>query len=477
MLRNGASITLLLFIAGCVALPPIDSEETEEIEEFESLTSAGVVEALEIKLKKSVADNLDLFAPTHYATADQALADARALIKKDVPREQVIQKVQTANAMLHSGDRVMQNVKNLLADQLAIKKKLDSLDADKAYQNEYGSLTQRLNKVILEIEKGNVYASEDTRTTLLQDMRALEQRSLRYNAMNEPSEILKRIKYRSGETLAPITYQETIQLFQRAEEFIQNNPNNREGIERIGKEALFAAKRALYITDQVSALIQKMNFSLEQVILDEEYRLYRISRQFGNIDLRDNSLEKQSEQLAIQAKEQAEEYQRKEALITSLRDTLIEVRDSSTQRAELASAHTELSKTQKELLTQKAVFDTELATLKENLIASQFQLDNTQQTLLMLKQENTQLRQKTSTPVITEETNKGTEILISKSRPDNHQPVVIEEETVTALNSVLKLIEKQETDPEISSPLPQPNIVENDDVTLSDDFFVDADDE
>jgi len=265
--------------------------------------------------------------------------------------------------------------------------------------------------------------------------------------MHEPSEILKRIKYRSGETLAPITYQETVQLFQRAEDFIKSNPSNRIGIEQIGKEALFAAKRALYITDQVSALIQKMNFSLEQVILDEEFRLYRISRQFSNTDLRDNSLEKQSEQLAILAKAQAEEYQHKEDLIISLRETLIEVRDSSPQRTELANTHIELTKTQKKLQTQKALFDAELIALTKNLTASQTQLNNTQQTLLIMKQENTQLRQNTSTPV-------------------------------AALNSAFKSIEKKGTDPEPSTSQSAPtqqDIVENDD-SIIDDFFANFDD-
>lgn len=385
----GTAFALLSVTTGCATLNTDPNEV--DVSEYSSLTTVDAVKKLESNLKQSEANKLDVFAPGHYTTADKALVEARKLISKNEPREQIVQKVAVASAVLKNGDMVMRKVKDILEDQLVVKEKLDSLEADKVYRSEYGSLEERLNNIIREIENGHLSNNEQNRGKLLQDMQKLERRSIRYNAMHEPEEILKRVKYRSGEVLAPLTYQDAVAVFKRAEEFIDQNPNYESGIEQMGQEALFAAKRALYITEQVSSLSQKVNLSLEQVILDEEYRLYRVARELNSIDLRDNPLEVQSEQLAKLAKNKAEEYQNKEGLIIALRDTLIKVRDSSAELTALSSMSETLKKEKGEWLAKEALYKAKLSHLTNNLDQSQTQLDQTQQKLLSMKDENIQL--------------------------------------------------------------------------------------
>jgi len=385
----GIAFTVLAFISGCATLEP--QEEKIDVSAYSSLTTVDAVKKLETNLEQSKANELAVFAPKHYSTADKALLEARSLISKNEPREQVVQKVAVASAVLKNGDMVMRKVKDILEDQLNVKKKLDSLETKKVYRSEYGSLEERLNSIIREIENGDINNTEQNRGKLLQDLQKLERRSIRYNAMHEPEEILKRVKYRGGETLAPLTYNDALAVFQRAEQFIAQNPNYETGIEQIGQEALFAAKRALYITEQVSSLSQKVNISLEQVVLDEEYRMYRIARELDSVDLRDNPLEMQSEQLAKIAKGKAKEYQNKEGLITALRDTLIKVRDSSAELTALNDTSTRLKKEKDEWLAKEALYKAKVSHLENNLNQSQTQLDQTQQKLLSMKDENSQL--------------------------------------------------------------------------------------
>ena len=388
MLAGTASIVLST-ISGCAT--PIPAEKKADVNQYSSLTTVDAVKKLEFNLKQSAENELNVYAPDHYSTADKALVDARKLISKNKPREQVVKKVAVASAVLKNGDVVMRRVKDILEDQLVVKEKLDSLDTDKVYRSEYGSLEQRLDSIIREIESGHVEENEQTRSKLLQDMQKLERKSIRYNAMHEPEEILKRVKYRNGEVLAPLTYKDALAVFLRAEEFINQNPNYEIGIEQMGAEALFAAKRALYITEQVASLSQKVNYSLEQVILDEEYRLYRIARELESIDLRDNPLEMQSEELAKIARSRADEYKNKEGLIIALRDTLIKVRDSSAELTALSEMSKKLKKEKGEWIAKEALYKAKVSHLENNFNQSQVQLDQTQQKLLSMKDENNQL--------------------------------------------------------------------------------------
>lgn len=391
------AITGSLF-AGCAHMqqPGEFSKAELKLSQYAAMTSAEAVQKFEQSYESPSKDELAMFAPEHYSTAGKALSEAKSLISQNGPRDQIVQKVAVGEAVLRNANRVATKVKETLSDELEIKNKLESLNTQEVYSAEYGSLVDRLNKVIENIETGKTPEAQD-RQKLIQDMQRLEQKARRYNAMHEPEEILKRVKYRGGEKLAPITYAEALEVFKKADEFIKQNPTYEVGIEKIGQEALFAAKRALYITEQVAALSQKFELSPEQIILDEEYRLHRVARELTDKDLRDHPLEVQSEMLAKAAVEHEAELKNKEELVFALRDTLIKVRDSSNRLTSLSERAKDLKAEKSEWLAKEALYKAKLRELKEDLNSSIVQLDSTQQKVLEMKNQNTLLSQKLAT--------------------------------------------------------------------------------
>ncbi len=366
-----------------------------DLTKFATITTQAAVTNIESNYQASDVNELSIYAPNHYSTAGKAIEDAKTLLAQSQPRDIVVQKVAVADAILKNGDRVMLKVKDILKTEISIKEKLDSLNTKSIYSNEYGSLNERFNKLILEIESGNT-KKITSREKLLKDMHMLERKAFQFSAMNEPREILKRVKYRGGEQLAPITFAEAAAVFKRAEEFIAANPNYDIGITQIGQEALFAAKRALYVTEGVSALKQRFEYAPEQIILDEEYRMYRVARQLADLDYRDNSLEVQSELLAKRAADVALELENKDGLVIALRDTLIKVRDSSSRLTMLSESATKLEQEKNQWLAKEALFKAKVTQLEENLSSSEAQLDFTQQKLLSFKTDNARLSEQAS---------------------------------------------------------------------------------
>jgi len=388
---HSAIVVALLSLSACATTGKQNNDNAElDLSKYSTMTTQDAVTSLESNYQTSDKTELATYAPSYYSTAGKAIEDAKTLLAASQPRDKIVHKVAVAEAVLKNGARVMHKVKDILEPEISIKEKLDALNTKSTYRNEYGSLNERLNALILEIESGNPEKNVD-REKLLKDMQRLERKSLYFNVMNEPREILKRVKYRGGEQLAPITYGEAIAVFKRAEEFIEQNPNYDLGITQIGREALFAAKRALYVAEAVSTLKQKIAFSPEQIILDEEYRMYRVARRLADLDYRDNSLEVQSELLAKKAEEVALELINKDDLVIALRDTLIKVRDSSTRLTMLSESSEQLKKEKNEWLAKEALFKAKIVQLEENLGQSVKQLDSTQQTLLTIKADNTRL--------------------------------------------------------------------------------------
>lgn len=469
---------LALFVAsaisGCATLnqPGEFSDEELKLSHYATMTSADAVRKLEENYKTTVTTDLPVYAPQHLSTVSKALHDAKNLLSKDGSRDEIVRKVAVGHAVLKNADRVAEKVKETLSNELELKNKLDTLETNNVYVSEYGGLVERLNKIIQSVEAGKTEVTEN-REKLIQDMQRLEQKARRYNAMHEPEEILKRVKYSGGETLAPLTYKEAVEVFNRAEEFIKQNPTYDTGIEQVGKEALFAAKRALYITQEVAALGQKFKLSPEQIVLDEEYRLHRITREISNKDFRDHPLEVQSELVAKVAEDQANELKNKDDLVIALRDTLIKVRDSSSQLTALSETTKNLKAEKSEWLAKDALYQAKITDLQEQLTESLAQLDQTQKKVLNTASSKSLLQQEI------EQSKKQINDLNGQLTLANQK--LLEAQTqITALkttndksetdNTAVAAIEKKETkntDVNIEASITEPSIVKTESIEQS----------
>ncbi len=380
-----AVLMAALMLAGCAATGPGQlSPSEEDLARFERMPPVDAVSEVEQSLRGLEQKRLDFYAPEHYQVASQALAEAKAQLGAG-SREQVIRKVATAEAVLRNGDRVMGRIKELIGPELQIKQRLETLGADQVYGPEYETVLKRLKEIIRDIETGKQEQAEAKRPELLQDMRDLQTRSLRYTALNETEELLKRVKNRGAEKLAPVSYAEALQAFELADKTIQEGVTDPRQIQQLADAALFAARRALYVTQAVAALTQMVTISPEQVILDEEYRLYRIARMLGAEDMRDHSLEAQSEQLAAVAAGLYQEVQQQLEVANILREAIINQASSELSR---------LTETVQRLRQEREAWQAEQALLQARLTELEASLAQSQARLASVEAEKGQLAQR-----------------------------------------------------------------------------------
>ena len=372
---NTVTIGLIFALGACATSGPHNQFEPskKDLVRLQTMPTTSAIKEAQTYIDRSREQELDFLTPQHFDLANKALTEAKDLLSKQQPAQHIVQKVAVAEAVLKNGELVARKIKSSLSDELSIKSSLDELNASKIYGNEYGSLVARLNQVIRQVEEGKKADSIKERDKLITEMTQLEVKSIKYNALNEPKEILKRVKYRGGPELAPVTYEEALEVYASAERFISENPHMREAVERLSQEALFAAKRLLYLTEEISALSQKVNRSLEQVVLDEEYRLFRVARALTNKDVRDHPLEVQSELIAEAVAEISAQQQKQDDLVIALRDTLIKVRDASAPSI-LNATIKGLNKEKNEWLAKDALYTAKISQLNAEIEARESQL-------------------------------------------------------------------------------------------------------
>jgi hypothetical protein len=358
-----------LALGGCASSPNSISASSEDLSHYNSLPSNDALTEVEHVLEKSNAKNLRFYAPAHYEIASAAITDARKHVERNAPQQLVAQKAAVAETMIRNGERIAKKVQSLLVDEIQIKNNIDQqTSSSEIYASEYSSLLERLSNVIRSIENGKVADANELRPQLIEDMQELEIRAVRYDALNDAEETLKRVKNSGAEKLAPLTYAEAVAVFNKAEEFILANANDAQQVRKIAAEATFAAKRALYIGDEVAAVSYKSQLSLEQVVLDEEYRLFRISRSLGLPDPRNNSLEVQSEILTKATKNFMLERDKRIQITNALRDTLTKQAENNREQA-LSDEIASLKKEHGELLAKEALYSSSAKELKQQLVA------------------------------------------------------------------------------------------------------------
>jgi len=291
----------VVWLSGCASPGPKSQVTAEEVAKFASLSPEEAIKAGDASLAQARQDELPFYAPRHFRDAEKAMADARGLMAKKGDVRQIPQLAALSDKSVSEGRGVKAAVMVALKDELRLKKALEQVQAPQIFARDTEKIVERLSTLVAAIEDGKGEKIAKDQQKLNADMAALEVRTIKYSALNPAERVLADAKVKGAEKLAVVTFKEGNEVYQRADAFIQQNAHDQNGVEKAGREALFAAKHALAMVEGVKALEPVVKASLEQVIIADEGRLLIIGKALGAADVRDRSLAEQAQSLAKSA--------------------------------------------------------------------------------------------------------------------------------------------------------------------------------
>jgi hypothetical protein len=220
---------------------------------------------------------------------------------------------------------------------LELKSKLDALNSAKLLPKEYGKVIGDFASLIDKVEREQAGSIDKEKENLLKTMHDLEILSVQEGALHESEAINSENKKRNADKQAPVTYAEALRSYQDAKNQIATSYQDKKLVDRLGTEALFAARHAEQVNARVTLLQGQLKalagggvslngalggmtggqlgvqmdsklggtdkISVEKIILQEEDRLLGVSSALGLKDLRDLALEKQVEAMKRTANE------------------------------------------------------------------------------------------------------------------------------------------------------------------------------
>lgn len=305
----GAMLALLL--AGCGAnLGKTVKVSDQQRAKYDSLSVADAIIALEKRVKEAKQANMPLFAPNYFLEASEVLSEAQKSAAKK-PKNELLSEVAKGDAILDKGEAMMLVVQNRFAKEIELKGLLDKVNAAGIYPKEYEKVVAELSSLIEKVELEKADKIDQDKDNLIKAMQALDIKSVQYTTLHASDLINLDTKSKGGEKQAPATLATALEAYKYAESHIAQAPHDEETVQRMGEEALFAARHARHVNDQVAMFQNQFKISVEAIVLQQEKQLLDISNGLGHKDLRDQPIEKQAAALAVAA---SQLVQAKEAL-------------------------------------------------------------------------------------------------------------------------------------------------------------------
>lgn len=287
----GGLCTLLL--AGCASHIGKNIKISEEQRaKYDALPVTGAITALEKRVLQAKQINMPFFAPNYFIEAAEILSEVQKAPEKK-PKNALISAIAKGDAMLDKGEAMMLVVQNQFAREIELKALLDEFNAAAIYPAEYEKVILELSSLIEKVELEKADKIDQDQAALIKAMQALDIKTVQYTALHASDVINAEAKNKNGEKLVPLTFGVALEAYKYAENRIAQTPHDAGIVQRAGEEALFAARHARHIIEQVLNLQNQFDISVEAIVLQQEKHLFEIASALGHRDLRDQPLDQQ----------------------------------------------------------------------------------------------------------------------------------------------------------------------------------------
>lgn len=391
-------VLFALSLAGCVM--PVSNHvkvSATQIAKYHDLPALDVVATLEKNVNEARSADMPFLAPTYFREASDILSKCQSALGNK-SRDELVNYAANGDALLEKGRSVMAIVKYRFAKELELKTQLDALNTSRLLPREYEKLIGDLSALIAKVEHEQPDNIDKNIEALLKAMQALEIQSVQEGALHESEAINADSKKKLADKQAPLTFGEAQKIYQEAKSQIAAAYHDASLVQRLGAEALFAARHAQQVNERVSWLQTQLRVStggsslssalggagasigvqadgrpsaaektsVEKIVLLEENRLLDISNVLGLKDMRDRPLEKQVEEIKRTAAELARQSGSGAMAgpVQELEGRLQAANEASTQALALVGEKNRLLDVQAAQLTEK---DAQIKALTEKV--------------------------------------------------------------------------------------------------------------
>jgi OOP family OmpA-OmpF porin len=291
-------------------------------------------------------EKINVLAPTWFAKAEHSLDDAKRLLDEGAELSKIFDDIATGRAELLQAKKIAQVSRATLADaiegrELARKAGAANLGKD------YAAAEEGFLRLTRAIEKEDLGYAQHNQAKVTEQFRQLEIRAIKIRTVGEVRNLLRAAEKQKLDKIAPESYMAAKNKLAEADTFITENPYQKEQMRKLANQALFLARRHIEIAEEAKK-VQEME--PEQIALRTEAILHKTSSRLAAPDMRDQSFERQMDNIlaSISAQQADHEFTVKKIKeqqfeITDLQHKIASLEGQSRQQQERLMAEKQLN--------------------------------------------------------------------------------------------------------------------------------------
>jgi OOP family OmpA-OmpF porin len=292
-------LTILFLLSGCAG-QPLEVESIPKSEPPQEL-----INKLDAEIALARNEKINVLSPTWFAKAETSLTEAKKLLQEGAELSKIFDSIATGRAELQRAKKTAEVSKATLPDAIQARDRARNAGAAELGKD-YAAAEEQFLMLTRAIEKENLGYAQRNQPKVSEQFHQLEIRAIKVRTIGEVRNLLRAAEKQKSDKIAPESYAAAEKKLAEADAFITENPYKNEQMSRLANEALFLARRHLELAQEAKE-IQAM--SPEQIAFKMEALLNKTASQLAAPDMRDQSFERQTENILATISAQQADHQ------------------------------------------------------------------------------------------------------------------------------------------------------------------------
>jgi len=296
----------LLILAAVIILVACAGSQLEVKPLSKSENPQELINNLDNDIALGRKNQLNVLSPTWFRKAEESLNVAKKGLEKGDQLSEILENIATGNAQLERAKEIARVSQTTLPN--AIKARDMARDAGATnLGREYTDAEDAFLGLTRAIEDNNLNYAQRNQAKVVERFRIIELRAIKVRTIGEVRRLIQEADRKGIQKIAPQSYEAAAKKLAEADAFITENPYQKEKMHQLAAEALFMARR-LHVVAEESQKVETMK--PEQITLWAEGFLYQTSEKLGAPDMRDQSFDKQLENIlaTVSAQQSDQEF-------------------------------------------------------------------------------------------------------------------------------------------------------------------------
>jgi outer membrane protein OmpA-like peptidoglycan-associated protein len=344
--ENKTNLILLFVPAAFLILFACGGHQLEVKPISKSESPQQLINQLDNDIAMARKNQLNVLSPTWFERADTSLDKAKKGLEKGDQLSEILNNIATGRAQLQRAEEIAKISTTTLPNAIKARnlaRKAGATNLGKEYANAEESFLDLTRA----IENNNLSYAQRSQARITERFRKLELRAIKVQTIGEVRRLIKEAKNNRLQKIAPRSFAAAEKKLAEADAFITKNPYQKEEMHQLAAEALFMARR-LHIMAEQSERLDSME--PEQITLWAEDMLYQTSQKLEAPDMRDQSFDKQLENILATVSAQHDD---RDFMIENLKQNQDEINNLQKRIASLEGQTIKEQKEKERLLAEK----------------------------------------------------------------------------------------------------------------------------